>query len=443
MCSFPLAIVIAWAGCGSSGDANGAGGSAGFDTLDDEAAVQRLFDMVGADVAELLAEGVRASQQGQALVQKAYPNCTQGGTLSVDPGQTQATFSRCMISGISIDGSTSSFAFTQDFSTDQPPVLLSTTVTLSGTFNISGLLTGTATVSGATFVWSDSRACWSATGQVTGGASFDVQSLDQTCGQPVACGDSIVGATEECDDGNTMDGDGCSGTCAFEVLTCGSGVPQCLIGDDFAGSALGGWTETFNLANGWTYEVTGGELVVTDVDSALACNRYGEQWSHARIQQSFEAVDDYRLEVSASWDSGSSSAVQEIRIRLIGTSVNCAVVYQLHTHDLFVPFCAATGGHYRQLEGIAGSGAGTFRFESCGGDLHVFFNGNLMLSMPSEPVSGVQLSFGYYKVNDLGTDTTVPCSAGTTVSTFGEIRVGDVILESPPPGSAPGVVCGI
>jgi hypothetical protein len=189
--------------------------------------------------------------------------------------------------------------------------------------------------------------------------------------------------------------------------------------------------------------VTGGELVVTDIDSSLACNRYGEQWSHALIQQSFAAVDDYRLEVNASWDSGGASAIQEIRIRLIGTSVNCAVVYQVHTHDLFVPFCAATGDNYRQLDGVAGAGSGSFRFESCGGDLNVFFNGNLMLSMPSEPVTGVQISFGYYKVNDLGTDTTLPCSAGGTVSTFGEIRVQEVILESPPPGSTPGTACGI
>jgi hypothetical protein len=75
--------------------------------------------------------------------------------------------------------------------------------------------------------------------------------------------------------------------------------------------------------------------------------------------------------------------------------------------------------------------------------LNVFYNGNLMLSLASEPITGVQLSFGYYKVNDLGTDTTQPCSPGATVSTFGEIRVQNVILESPPPGGAPGIACGL
>jgi len=434
---------LACAGCGSSGDATGTGGSGGTEALEDEADARRLFDRIGADLAELLAESLQASQQSQALRQKAYPDCTQSGTLSIDPGGTQVTFSSCMISGITIDGSTSSFTFSQDFSTDMPPVLLSTTVTLSGTFNISGLLMGTATISGATFIWADSRACWSAMGQVGAGVPFDVQSIDQSCGGPVACGDSIVGATEECDDGNVADGDGCSSTCTFEFLACGGGTPQCLIGDEFDGSMLSGWTETFDQANGWTFNVTGGELVVTDIDSALACNRYGEQWSHVRINQSFGAVDDYRVEINASWDSGGSSAIQDFRINLSGTSVNCAVTYQVHTHDIFVPFCAAGGGNFRQLEGVTGPGAGTFRFESCGGDLNVFYNGNLMLSLASEPVTGVQLSFGYYKVNDLGTDTTQPCSPGNTVSTFGEVRVENVIFESPPPAGAPGAACGL
>lgn len=442
-CAFPLAIVVACVGCGSSGDAGGGAGNGGAERLDDEAGAQRLFNAIGADVAELLAEGLQASQQSQALSQKAYPSCAQGGTLSVDPGGTQATFSSCMIRGITIDGSTSSLTFMQDFSSDMPPVLLSTTVTLSGTFAISGLLTGTATISSATFIWADSRACWSAMGQVDGAVPFDVQSTDQTCGQPVACGDSIVGASEECDDGNTTDGDGCSATCTFEFLACGGGTPQCLIGDEFDGSALSGWTETFSQANGWTTNVTGGELVVTDIDSALACNRYGEQWSRAHINQSFGAVDDYRVEINASWDSGGPSAIQDFRINLTGTTVTCAVTYQQHTHDLFVPFCAAGGSNNRQLEGVTGPGSGTFRFESCGGDLNVFYNGNLMLSLASEPITGVQLSFGYYKVNDLGTDTTQPCSPGATVSTFGETRVQNVILESPPPGGAPGTACGL
>ena len=39
---------------------------------------------------------------------------------------------------------------------------------------------------------------------------------------PIICGDGFLDAGEECDDGNTVPGDGCSGTCTLE--TCGDGV---------------------------------------------------------------------------------------------------------------------------------------------------------------------------------------------------------------------------
>jgi cysteine-rich repeat protein len=40
---------------------------------------------------------------------------------------------------------------------------------------------------------------------------------------PIVCGDNTVALSEECDDGNTMNGDGCSSTCTVEVI-CGDGV---------------------------------------------------------------------------------------------------------------------------------------------------------------------------------------------------------------------------
>ena len=39
-----------------------------------------------------------------------------------------------------------------------------------------------------------------------------------------ACGDGIVNGTEECDDGNTISGDGCSSVCKTEVGKCGDGI---------------------------------------------------------------------------------------------------------------------------------------------------------------------------------------------------------------------------
>ena len=39
-----------------------------------------------------------------------------------------------------------------------------------------------------------------------------------------SCGDGIVNGTEECDDGNTVSGDGCSSVCKKEVGMCGDGI---------------------------------------------------------------------------------------------------------------------------------------------------------------------------------------------------------------------------
>lgn len=40
--------------------------------------------------------------------------------------------------------------------------------------------------------------------------------------RPLICGDGVVGGSEQCDDGDTVDGDGCDATCQLEV--CGDGI---------------------------------------------------------------------------------------------------------------------------------------------------------------------------------------------------------------------------
>jgi cysteine-rich repeat protein len=42
----------------------------------------------------------------------------------------------------------------------------------------------------------------------------------------VRCGDGVVGTGETCDDGNTVSGDGCSGSCVGEDATCADGTVE-------------------------------------------------------------------------------------------------------------------------------------------------------------------------------------------------------------------------
>ena len=51
----------------------------------------------------------------------------------------------------------------------------------------------------------------------------------ESCGVPVVCGDGVLAASEQCDDGNTISEDGCSNACEIEV--CGDGTLQLLLGE--------------------------------------------------------------------------------------------------------------------------------------------------------------------------------------------------------------------
>ena len=57
------------------------------------------------------------------------------------------------------------------------------------------------------------------TGGTTGGTTGAPQTTDQNTTSPMSCGDGVIDTDEECDDGNTVDADGCSSTCSAEKCT--------------------------------------------------------------------------------------------------------------------------------------------------------------------------------------------------------------------------------
>ena len=81
------------------------------------------------------------------------------------------------------------------------------------------------------------------TRQENGGLWQDKKCTDNekfVCEGPPICGNGAVAMPEECDDGNTADGDGCSATCMLEgAATCGDG--RVWLGEECDdGNALGG-----------------------------------------------------------------------------------------------------------------------------------------------------------------------------------------------------------
>ncbi|WP_437955486.1 DUF4215 domain-containing protein [Sorangium sp. So ce119] len=56
---------------------------------------------------------------------------------------------------------------------------------------------------------------------------------------PIVCGDGSVGSIEECDDGNTTSGDGCSATCAYEPDVLCEDAAELVIGENTGSTAAG------------------------------------------------------------------------------------------------------------------------------------------------------------------------------------------------------------
>ena len=78
--------------------------------------------------------------------------------------------------------------------------------------------------------------------------SENITSCPQDCPQPVQCGNFIVEAGEQCDDGNVINGDGCSSTCQIESPNNPKGNLNglhCIPGevcDADCALPIGGWT---------------------------------------------------------------------------------------------------------------------------------------------------------------------------------------------------------
>lgn len=92
------------------------------------------------------------------------------------------------------------------------------------------------------------------------------QALDGLLSLRFRCGDGVVSGSETCDDGNSVDGDGCSAACAVETntsctpLLINGGFELGAGGNNLTGAALTGWTITGGtIDHGPSYPRTEGE----------------------------------------------------------------------------------------------------------------------------------------------------------------------------------------
>ena len=98
------------------------------------------------------------------------------------------------------------------------------------------------------------------------GNTINGDGCDANC-KPTGCGNGIVTAPETCDDGNTVSGDGCSATCKIEK--CGDGIVQAGEQCDDGNTANGDCcTSTCHFAAAGSACTSDGNVCTTDVCNA-------------------------------------------------------------------------------------------------------------------------------------------------------------------------------
>ncbi|HEY5961823.1 MAG TPA: DUF4215 domain-containing protein, partial [Polyangiaceae bacterium] len=173
----------------------------------------------------------------------------------------------------------------------------------------------------------------------TSGGAVGCQSIgDPGCTLAVqgpACGDGAVDADrgEECDDGNGLPGDGCSGACNIEnkstwscPATGGACVSTISCGD---GKVQG--TEVCDTGAAATL----GCLNCTDIDPFFVCATPGQ--SCTRIQTCGNAILEGTEACDTGWVGGKEGCAEDCR------SVNVAGGYVCFAGKCFVPYAPACG----------------------------------------------------------------------------------------------------
>ncbi|WP_437304389.1 DUF4215 domain-containing protein [Sorangium sp. So ce388] len=117
--------------------------------------------------------------------------------------------------------------------------------------------------------------------------------------RPLVCGDGTVGPTEECDDGNTTSGDGCSALCAYEIEVLCEDAAELVIGENTGNTATG--TSVFEgSCLGWDAPETIGRFTPpSDGTLTLTLSAEADLGIHVR-----ESCADFGSELACVDDEG-------------------------------------------------------------------------------------------------------------------------------------------
>lgn len=180
---------------------------------------------------------------------------------------------------------------------------------------------------------------------------------------------------------------------------------------------------------GWTYEETGGQLVVTDVVDNVD-DSVSNIWGRVRLTQDTAALipGDFTFETQFSWDSNNlHTAMQSVRIGVYD-DVGAYIATAMHNDAWYTwsggPY-ASTPGEFtfpgNNLAPLAGTSTATM--QRVGDQINIDIAGTTIghVGTSSAPIAGVFIEFSFYRY-DVGP------------STFGSLSV-DYVRLTPEPGS--------
>lgn len=199
-----------------------------------------------------------------------------------------------------------------------------------------------------------------------------------------------------------------------------------IVNDHFDDGSLDpAWNATPILnANGWTYQESGTNLTVTDIDPINSPVPSGSisNWAVIQLSRSFDPVSDFYLDFDLSWDEGVGgiNSIQKLEVQVIGGQGSLVAWAGYYDNYNFRHGFRAAGGAlpspYASDNWILPNGNANVDIVRDNGALNIFWNDSLFWSGFSDVlVQEVLVNFGYYPYRG---------------ATIGSLSVDQVKLES-------------
>ncbi len=206
-----------------------------------------------------------------------------------------------------------------------------------------------------------------------------------------------------------------------------------IVNDHFDDGVLApAWNATpRDNAKAWTYQESGTNLTVTDIEPTNAPVPSGvmANWAIYQLSRSFDPISNFHLDFDISWNEGSggNSAMQRVAVQLgdgQGNKIAWAGYYD--NWNTMHGSRAARGYPTDQSVqdwAIPPNGSASIDIIRTNGELSIFWNDSLFLSTFNDILVGeIFINFGYYPLSG---------------ATFGSLSVDQVKLESSDLSAAP------